>query len=106
MDDVLVLLTQTFVKDEYGVDQPTIERKDVFCQVHSVTRAEVFEGGRNGLNPTFQFTMFNGDYSGESVVEYQGRTFSIYRTYIVPGTDYIELYVERKGGTNGQEGNS
>lgn len=106
MDDVMVLLTQTFVKDEYGVDQPTIERKDVFCQVHSVTRAEVFEGGRNGLNPAFQFTMFAGDYSGESVVEYQGRTFSIYRTYIVPGTDYIELYVERKGGTNGQEGNS
>ena len=105
MDDVLVLLSQEYTKDEYGAPQDTTTRKEVFCQVHSATRAEVFEGGRNGLNPTFMFTMFNGDYDGESVVEYQGRTYSIYRTYIVPGTDYIELYVERKGGTNGQESN-
>lgn len=106
MDDVLVLLSQEYMKDEYGVPQPLITRKEVFCQVHSVTRAEVFEGGRNGLNPTFMFTVFNGDYAGETIVEYQGRTYSIYRTYIVPGTDYIELYVERKGGTNGKENHS
>lgn len=103
MDDVLVLLTQDFEINKYGVQVPVITRKEVFCQVHSVTRAEVFEGGRNGLNPAFQFTIFAGEYSGEAVVEYQGRTFSIYRTYLVPGTDYIELYVERKGGTNGKE---
>ena len=106
MDDVLVLLSQEYSKDEYGVPQETITRKEVFCQVHSATRAEVFEGGRNGLNPTFMFTVFNGDYAGETIVEYQGRTYSIYRTYIVPGTDYIELYVERKGGTNGKENHS
>lgn len=106
MDDVLVLLSQEYMKDEYGVPQPLITRKEVFCQVHSATRAEFFEGGRNGLNPTFMFTMFNGDYAGETIVEYQGRTYSIYRTYIVPGTDYIELYVERKGGTNGKENHS
>lgn len=106
MDDVLVLLSQEYTKDEYGAPQETITRKEVFCQVHSATRAEVFEGGRNGLNPTFMFTMFYGDYDGETIVEYQGRTYSIYRTYIVPGTDYIELYVERKGGTNGKENHS
>ena len=47
--------------------------------------------------------MFFGDYSGESVVEYNGGTYSVYRTYLRK-TDIIELYVERKGGTNGIQG--
>lgn len=106
MDDVLVLLSETMTKNEYGINVPTTTRTEVFCEVHSVTRAEVFEGGRNGLNPQFQFTIFNGDYNGESIVEYQEKTYSIYRTYQVPGTDYIELYVERKVGTNGKESHS
>lgn len=105
MDDVLKLLSQTMTKNKYGVDEPTISEKDVFCEVHSVSRSEVFEGGRNGLNPAFQFTIFAEEYEGESIVEYNGKTFAIYRTYHIPGTDYMELYVERKGGTNGQKGN-
>jgi hypothetical protein len=51
------------------------------------------------LNPEFKFTMFFGDYSVESIVEYQGKTYAVYRTYL-RRTDIIELYVERKGGTN------
>ena len=69
----------------------------------SVTRSEFYEAGRNGLNPEYRFTMFFGDYSGESVVEYNGDTYSVYRTYLRK-TDIIELYVERKGGTNGIQG--
>ena len=102
MDDVLKLLSQTMTKNKYGVDEPTISEKEVFCEVHSVSRSDVFEGGRNGLNPAFQFTVFAEEYEGESIVEYNGKTFAIYRTYHIPGTDYMELYVERKGGTNGQ----
>lgn len=60
----------------------------------------VFEAGRNGLNPEWRFNVFAGDYQGETVVEYHGATYSIYRTY--ENDDYIELYVERKGGTDGK----
>ena len=42
---------------------------------------------------------------GETVCEYNGESFSIYRTYETD-SDYIELYVERKGGTNGEKDNS
>lgn len=86
-------------QDEYGRWVATPTAKEVFCQVDSITRAEFFDGGRNGLNPEFKFTMFFGDYNGESVVEYAGNTYSVYRTYL-RRTDIIELYVERKGGTN------
>lgn len=101
--DVINLISMTRTQDEYGrwIETPTV--KEVYCQVESVTRAEFFDAGRNGLNPEYRFTMFFGDYSGESVVEYNGNTYSVYRTYLRK-TDVIELYVERKGGTNGIQG--
>ena len=97
--DVIKLISMNRTQDEYGRWVATPIAKEVFCQVDSITRAEFFDGGRNGLNPEFKFTMFFGDYNGESVVEYAGNTYSVYRTYL-RRTDIIELYVERKGGTN------
>lgn len=104
LDDVLQLIGQSYEKDPYGVEKPTNKPpREVFVQVGSVTRREFFDAGRNGLNPEFVFTLFNGDYQGESVCAYRGQSYAIYRTYRVPDSDYIELYVERKGGTNGKE---
>lgn len=97
----ITLLASTYVQDKYGVWTETMSSRDVYCQVDSVTRSEFFEGGRNGLNPEFRFTMFFGDYNGEQTVVYNGNTYSVYRTYHAK-TDTIELYVERKGGTNGK----
>ena len=97
--DVIKLISMDRTQDEYGRWVATPTAKEVFCQVDSITRAEFFDGGRNGLNPELKFTMFFGDYNGESVVEYAGNTYSVYRTSL-RRTDIIELYVERKGGTN------
>ena len=97
--DVINLISESRTQDDYGRWIATKTSKQVMCQVDSITRAEFFEGDRNGLNPEFKFTMFFGDYSGESIVEYQGKTYAVYRTYL-RRTDIIELYVERKGGTN------
>jgi hypothetical protein len=44
--------------------------------------------------------MFAADYEDEPIVEYNGKRYSVYRTFFGK-TDSIELYVERKGGTNG-----
>ena len=105
MNDTLYLLTTTYTQDKYGVPKPTNVKNEVFCDKESISRAEFFNAGRNGLNPQFVFKVFKGDYQGESLCEYDGLTYSIYRTYETDD-DYIELYVERKGGTNGQENNS
>ena len=43
--------------------------------------------------------MFAGDYEGERIAIYDGKFYSIYRTYL-GRQDIIELYAERKGGTN------
>ena len=98
--EVITLVATTQARNEFGVWTDAQTTKDVFCQVNSVTRAEFFEGGRNGLNPQFRFTMFFGDYEGERTVIYKGNPYSVYRTY-QGRNDTIELYVERKGGSNG-----
>lgn len=99
--DVIKLISKTKTQDANGIWQQTPTYKEVFCNVSSVSASEFFEGGRNGLNPDYRITIFFGDYSGEAELEYKGKTYAIYRTYQA-GTDKLELYVERKGGTNGQ----
>ena len=88
-------------QDDYGVWKSIPTSREVYAQVDSVTRAEFFEGGRNGLNPEFKFTMFAGDYHRETALEYEGEQYGIYRVYH-GRNDRVELYAERKGGTNAQ----
>lgn len=101
MDDVILLFYVERTTDANGVERENRTSRQVFCKKQSVTRNEFFAGGRSGLNPAFVFTVFSGDYLGESLVEYNGMTYSVYRTYQTDD-DYIELYVQREGGTNGK----
>jgi hypothetical protein len=87
------------IRDEAGIPIQISGEHTVFCQVDSVTRSEFFEGGRNGLNPEFVFRMFAGDYRGERTLRYDNKIYGIYRTFM-GRNDIIELYAERKGGTN------
>lgn len=102
--DVIQLIAVTVTGwDDNGLPQETETARQVFCRVASVSQSEYFGGGRNGLNPAYKFTVFAGDYAGESIVRYQGKRYAVYRTFQAPGRDELELYVERKGGTNGYE---
>lgn len=102
MDDVLTLISVCNTVDENGVERETRTSRQVFCKKQSVTRSEFFAGGRSGLNPALVFNVFFGDYLGETLMEYNGRTYAVYRTYHADGSDYMELYVQREGGTNGK----
>jgi hypothetical protein len=97
---VITLIKHDQTQDENGVWRKSSTSREVFAQVNSVTRSEFFSGGRSGLNPEYMFTMFFGDYEGEKEVVYNGFHYSVYRVY-QGRSDTIEVYVERKGGTNG-----
>lgn len=97
--DLITLYADTITYDDYGVAVKTRTSREVFCKVDSVTRAEFFDAGRSGLKPEYRITMFFGDYEGETIVGYNDRIYSVYRTYQAK-TDIIELYVERKSGTD------
>lgn len=98
--DVITLVAVTRTQNEYGQWVASESTKDVYCEVESVSQSEFFEGGRNGLNPEYRFTMFFADYNNEPIVEYKSQRYAVYRTYLNKN-DKLELYVERKGGTNG-----
>ena len=102
--DIITLIKTTYEQDSAGVMHKVETPKAVYCQTDSVTRDEFFSAGRSGLNPEYRFTLFAYDYAGETECMYKGRKYGIYRTYIGKD-DTIELYAERKGGTNGINSN-
>ena len=97
---IISLIKTTRTQDKYGVWRGKETSRNVYANARSITRSEFFDAGRAGLNPEWEFSLFAGDYEGEDTVEFNGRRYGVYRTY-QRGTDIIELYVERKGGTNG-----
>lgn len=108
MDTTINLLTAaSYTTDANGIRRPTAaEPRMVFAQVGSVSRSEFYQAGRAGFSPAFVFSVFAGDYHGEGTLEYNGETFAVYRTYRKTGgdgSDYVEIYAERKAGTDGQQ---
>lgn len=105
MIDDLFLVKAEYKKDNYGIDREVLTERMVYCEVESVTRSEFFNAGRNGLNPEFVCHVYKGDYEGEVLCVFRGRDYSIYRVYETDD-DYIELYIERRGGSNGKTANA
>ena len=99
--DIMTLYAEGISYDSLGVAHKTQVARQVFCDVDSITRAEFYDAGRSGIKPEYRFTIFSGDYEGETLVGYNGRLYSVYRTYHAR-TDDVELYVERKAGTDGE----
>ena len=94
---VLTLIGVFYQPDEIGQQVPTETRRDVFCNISSVSASEWFEAGRDGLKAEYRATMFVHDYGGEGIAELDGVRYGIYRTYL-GRNESIELYLERKAG--------
>ena len=94
---VAYLVAETNIQNDYGVFEATATKTKVFVNVNSVGQSEWFEGGRNGLNPEYRMTMFAPNYNGERIIEFEGKQYAIYRTFI-RDDEMIELYVERRKG--------
>ena len=96
MATIITLIAQTFSIDQYGNEVVTTQDTDVFAEVDSVSQSEFFAAQDTELKPEYKFTVFFGNYNGQSLIEYEGETYSVYRTYRTG--DNLELYVERKIG--------
>lgn len=96
MKDVITLITQTITTDKYGNEEATETERTVYCEVDSISQTEFYAAANTELNPEYRFTIFFGDYEGESLVKFNGARYSVYRTYRTG--DDLELYTERKIG--------
>lgn len=100
--DVIELMSTTRAQNAAGIWTETTTARRVFCKVTSVSASEFFEAAKIGLRPDYRFTVFAGDYNGETELTYKGTPYAVYRTYC-GANDQIELYAETKAGvTNGQ----
>lgn len=97
MDAVCKLIQKTTTQDALGFPIYTETEKEILCNVGSVTRAEFFNAGKAGLAPEYVFTVNAVEYDGESEVEYEGKRYSIYRSYR-SDADMMELYAEYRSG--------
>lgn len=102
MQDMITLRSVSIEVDAYGVPQETVTEKSIFARVESISAAEFFDGGQNGLKPEYRFLVNAWEYSDEPDVEYNDKVYSVYRTYR-RNLDLMELYTERKVGRNGSE---
>lgn len=95
--DTCFLIAETYKMDMLAQKIPVEEKKQVFCNVFSITRTEFYHAGQSGLSPELKLTVFYGDYNGETIVEFRGKRYSVYRTY-TPDEETVELYLVRKVG--------
>lgn len=95
--NIIYLVSYNQTQNALGVWVKNTTKKKVFCGITSVSQAEWYEGSRNGLNPQLRITVFRYDYDGQEAVEYNGKLYAIYRTY-VGRNETIDLYVEERKG--------
>ena len=93
------LITITFKDDDFGVPKKVETSRKVYGSFDSLSASEIFEGGRDGLNPELRFTMLELDYKDETILVRGNKRYAVYRTFR-PGNGKVELYCERKGGKN------
>lgn len=99
----LTLISDTYSgqTDDIGQPEASPASVDIIAEVREVTQSEFMKGKQDGLSPAYVFRVSSFIYSGQTIVEYLGERFSIYRTYH-PDENYIELYVEREVGATGE----
>lgn len=108
MDGLIYLVKQEYGMDEISQQAPAQETLvPVWAALRSVTRADWMDAGQIGLNPQMVAVTPLVNYGGESAVQIgegeNAQRYSIYRTYMPPDSDEIELYLEKRRGYNGAE---
>ena len=86
---------------EVGSD-PVSTRRTVKCQELSLTQADIYQAGGEGLNPEAKLLIpFDRDYHGERELEYNGERWRVLNTDPYKDWNGIVLRIRRKAGNSG-----
>lgn len=96
MDGVAYLIMEVPAgEDSKGQKKYTEEQREIFVSSDSVTRSEFFSAATKGLKPDIVLRTASVNYAGEEKIMYEGKRYSIYRTFR-NDEDEMELYLERR----------
>ena len=96
-NDTIKLISETYERDSLQQFVPKRKESTVFCEVQSISKSEWYDAGRAGLKAQLKVVMPRINYADEEIVEYKGKTYGVYRTYLPVGNT-VELYLEKKAG--------
>lgn len=83
--------------DAAGNEIPTITETTVFVQPRGVYSSEFYNAAQLGLKPSVTLFIANrADYSGQKVVEYEGRDYDVIRVDWSAQRDGISLVCEER----------
>ena len=83
--------------DKYGNEIPTIIEREVFVQPRGVYQSEFYNAAQIGLKPSLTLYLTNrNDYSGEEVLSFEGREYSVIRVDWTAQRDGISLVCEER----------
>ncbi len=86
---------------EAGTDPVAVRRK-VKCQELSLTLAEVYQAGGDGLNPEAKLLIpYDRDYHGERALEYKGERWTVLRNDPYKDWNGVILTIRRVKGNSG-----
>ena len=88
--------------DTYANEVITYTSKTVYVYERSVYNGEFYNAGQAGLHPSITLELANrADYDGETIVEYNGKTYNVIRADWKAQRDKISLILEERiEGTN------
>ena len=86
---------------EVGTD-PVNKTRKVKCQEMTLTQAEVYQSGGEGLSPEAKLLIpYDRDYKGERELEYRGERWRVLRSDPYKEYNGVILLIRRKDGNAG-----
>lgn len=83
--------------DKYGNKATPVIETEVFVQPRGVYQSEYYNAAQLGLKPSLTLFITNrDDYSGQKVLEYEGKDYSVIRTDWNAQRDGISLICEER----------
>ena len=79
--DEITLITYEEHQDEIGNWIKTPVETEAFCSISSITRAEFFDAGRNGMKPDCVATMRLCDYDEQTEARLNGKRLHLRRRF-------------------------
>ena len=93
----------SFSPDAHEVGTAVTETKRrVKCQELSLTQAEVYQSGGEGLSPEAKLLIhYDRDYKGERELDYRGERWKVLRSDPYKDWNGVILLIQRKKGNSG-----
>ena len=96
-DSIATLRAETVTQDASLNEVTTYTDHDVFVHPESVRLSEFYQAANAGLKPELVLVLANfADYQGERVVVFEGKEYTVLRTYRRPDRDRLELTLEER----------